>query len=163
MNFNKVSNQKLAEMYGQGETDGIGSHMFIREDTIYSYGEHFKMAVRLSPDQKFATNFEHVFNSKGYSNSTAKQQSYVRSNLKSYIEIPDCNIEEDFLRNYLEELKREVEAEQSKQSKLKNIKGKRFLQIQSKIVGMVRRVKEVEFFTTALYGGQAIHFIKEAS
>lgn len=162
MNFNKMSNEKLAEQYGQGATEGQGSHMFIREDTIYSYGEHFKIAVRLNPDKRFSTNVDHVVNSKGYSNSTAKQQSYVRRNLKYYIEIPDCNIEEKFLRNYLNELKLEVESEKAKQAKLKNIKGKRFLQIQSKIVGMINRVKEVEFFTTALYGGQAVHFIKEA-
>jgi len=158
-----MNNEKLAEKYGLGATEGQGSNMFIREETIYSYGTHFKIAVRLNPDKRFSTNVDHVFNSKKYSNSTAKQQSYVRRNLKSYIEIPDCNIEEDFLRSYLNELKLEVESEQLKQSKLTNKKGKRFLQMQSKIVGMTNRVKEVEFFTTALYGGQAIHFIKEAA
>jgi len=28
---------------------------------------------------------------------------------------------------------------------------------------MTERVKEVENFTTALYGGQAVHFIKEVA
>jgi len=158
----KYNNTILAEKYAQGATEGNGSNMFIEEDTIYSYGHHYKIAIRLNPDQKFATNVSHVYNSERYSSTTNKHQAYVRYNLQSYIAIPDCNIEETHLRNYLNELKLEVEEVQAKQSKLKT-KGKRFYQFESKIAGMAERVKEVEHFTVALYGGQAIHFIKEAA
>ena len=162
MAFNKVSNEKLAELYAMGETSGQGSNLFIRGDTIFSYGEHFKIAVRLTKMEQFASNVEHVFNSKTFSNSTSKQQSQVRSNLRSYIELPDCDYSEKTLRAYVEELKAKVTEIQTQQSKLKT-KGKRFAQIQNKIVEAQERAKEVEMFTVSLYGGNAIHFIKEAA
>jgi len=155
-------NEILAEKFAKGETEGTGSNMFIKQDAIYSYGDHYKIAVRLNPTQKFATNVSFVYNPERYSSTTNKHQAYVRRNLQSYIAIPDCNIEEQFLRSYLNELKLEVEEVQAKQSKLKT-KGKRFDQFQVKIADMTERVKEVENFTTALYGGQAVHFIKEVA
>lgn len=157
-----MNNLTLAEQFAKGETDGTGSNMFIKGNAIYSYGDHYKIAVRLSPDQRFATNVDHVYNPERYSSTTNKHQAYVRRNLQSYIAIPDCNIEEQFLRGYLNELKLEVEEVRAKQSKLKT-KGPRFQQFQDKIDTMNERVKEVEQFTVALYGGQAVHFIKEAS
>jgi len=158
----KFTNTNLAEKYAQGATEGNGSNMFIENDTIYSYGHHYKIAVRLSPDQKFATGVNHVYNPDRFSSTTNKHQANVRYNLQSYIAIPDCNIEETFLRSYLNELKLEVEEVKAKQSKLK-AKGKRFYQFESKIDTMSERVKEVEHFTVSLYGGQAIHFIKQAA
>jgi len=155
-------NEILAEKFAKGETDGTGSNMFIKQDTIYSYGDHYKIAVRLNPTQKFATSVSFVYNPEKYSSTTNKHQAYVRRNLQSYIAIPDCNIEEEFLRNYLNELKLEVDEVRAKQSKLKT-KGPRFQQFQNKIDSMTDRVKEVENFTTSLYGGQAVHFIKEAA
>jgi hypothetical protein len=160
MAFNKVSNEKLAELFSSGETTGEGSNMFIREDTIYSYGLHFKIAVRLTQMEKFATNIEHVFNSKGYNSSTSKQQSQVRNKLRSYIELPDCDYSEKTLRAYVDELKAEVKEIQGQQNKLKT-KGKRFELLQYRIVDATERAKQVEKFTVALYGGNAIHFIKE--
>ena len=162
MAFNKVSNERLSELYAKGETSGQASNMFIREDTVYSYGEHFKIAVRLTQMEKFSTNVEHVFNSKTYSNSTSQQQSKVRSNLRSYIELPDCDYSEKTLRAYVDELKAEVKEIQAQQDKLRT-KGKRFAQLQNKIVNAAARAKEVEMFTVSLYGGNAIHFIKEAA
>lgn len=158
----KMNNSTLAEKYAQGSTEGQGSNMFIEGDVIYSYGHHYKIAMRLNPDQKCATGINHVYNPDRYSSTTNKHQAHVRSNLQSYIAIPDCNIEEEFLRNYLEELKKEVEGVKAKQSKL-TTKGKRFYQYDSKIAEMTERVKEVERFTVALYGGQAVHFIKNAA
>ena len=162
MAFNKVSNEKLAANFALGEASGQGSNMFIRGETIYSYGLHFKIAVRLTQMEKFSTNVEHVFNSKTYSNSTSQQQSKVRSNLRSYIELPDCDYSEKTLRAYVDELKAEVKEIQAQQDKLRT-KGKRFAQLQNKIVNAESRAKEVEMFTVALYGGNAIHFIKEVA
>jgi len=159
----KLTNDNVAEHFSKGDiTNAQGSNMFIEEDTIYSYGHHYKIAVRLTPDQKFATGIDHVYNPERYSSTTNKHQAVVRRYLQSYIAIPDCNTEETFLRGYLEELKLEVEEVKTKQSKLK-AKGKRFYQFESKIDTMSERVKEVEHFTVSLYGGQAIHFIKQAA
>jgi len=158
-----MNNQALARAFAQGTvTKGSGSNMFIENDTIYSYGYHYKIAVRLNVDQKFASNIEHVYNESSYSNTTAKHQAYVRYELQSYIAIPDCNIEEEFLRRYIGQLKQDLEDIRVKQSKLK-AKGTRYHQFQAKIDTSLERVKEVEHFTTALYGGQAIHFIKSES
>ncbi len=162
MAFNQVSNEKLAELYSRGEQSGQGSNMFIKGETIYSYGEHYKIATRLNPQQKFATNIEYVFNSDGYSNTTAKHKAHVRSNLRSYIELPSCDFEEQSLISYIEELKAEINKIVENQSKLKK-KGKKFQQYQDKIVLATQRVKEVENFKIALYGGNAVHFIKEVA
>jgi len=157
-----MSNQILARQYSEGVTTGSGSNMFIENDTIYSYGRHYKIAVKLNPTQEFATSVKHVFNADSNSNTTAKHKAHVRSYLQSYIEIPECNIEEQFLRGYVNKLKIEVDEVKAKQSKLKT-KGKRYYQFESKIDTMTERVKEVEHFTVALYGGQAIHFIKDVA
>lgn len=162
MNFSKVSNTTLAENYGKGETSGQGSNMFIEGDTIYSYGRHYKIAVKLNPTQEFATNVKHVFNPDRYSSTTNKHQAYVKRNLQSYIELPECNTDEVFLRGYVNQLKIEVDEVRTKLSKLKT-KGVRFQQYTNKIDSMTERVKEVERFTVALYGGQAVHFIKEVA
>jgi len=158
----RMNNSMLSESYAKGATEGNGSNMFIEDYTIYSYGHHYKIAVRLKLGQKFATGVSHVYNPIRYSSTTNKHQANVRNNLDSYIAIPDCNIEEEFLRNYVNELKLEVEEVRTKQNKLKS-KGKRFYQFENKINNMIERVKEVEHFTVALYGGQAVHFIKQAS
>ena len=156
----KTNNATLAERFGRNEaTEGQGSNMFIKEDTIYSYGEHYKIAVRLNPDQKFATGLGHVYNPERYSATTNKHQAYVRNNLQDYIAIPDCNIDELNLRDYINTLRLEVEEVTGKQSKLKT-QGPRYYQFESKIAEMTERLQEVEKFTTALYGGQSIHFIK---
>ena len=157
-----MNNRDLCRVYAQGTvTNASGSNMFIEDDTIYSYGHHYKIAVRLNPAQKFATNISHVYNDTSNSNTTAKHKAYVRGELTSYIAIPNCDIEEKPLRDYLIQLKLEVDEVEAKQSKLKT-KKVRYQQFQDKIAVMTERVKEVEHFTVALYGGQAIQFIKEA-
>ena len=157
-----MNNKDLCKVYAQGVvTNATGSNMFIEDETIYSYGHHYKIAVRLNSDQKFATNVSYVYNSESNSKTTAKHKCYVRAELTSYIAIPDCNIEEQPLRDYLLQLKLEVEEVEAKQSKL-TTKKVRWQQFQDKIETMTERVKEVENFTVSLYGGQAVHFIKEA-
>ena len=156
-----MNNRRLAEQYAKGVTEGCGSNMFIEGDTIYSYGHHYKIAVRLNPAQEFATNVTHVYNEESNSKTTAKHKAYVRNELDSYIAIPECNIEEKFLRSYLVTLRIEVEEIEKRQAKLKT-KGLRYNQLQNKIVRATDRFKEVENFTVSLYGGQAIQFIKEA-
>lgn len=70
-----VNNSELARQFVQGATKGKGSHMFIDGDTIYSYGYHFPVAVR--------TKDGYLFNSSGYSSTTAKHKSYVNRALPS--------------------------------------------------------------------------------
>ena len=158
-----MNNEILAEIFGRKDaTEGAGSNMMIEDDTIYSQGKHYKIAVRLNPDQKFATGVSHIYNPDFYSKSTCKHQAYVRRNLQSYIAIPDCNIEEQTLRNYVNELRLEIDTVKDKQSKLK-AKGKRFYQFESKISTMTDSMNAVNNFTVSLYGSQAIDFIKKAS
>jgi len=156
-----MNNDTLASKYAEGAQDGTGSNMFINNDTIYSFGSHYKIAVRLDKDLSFATSYDHVFNAEGYSNATGGHKAHVRGYLSNYIEIPGCNIEENFLRNYIEELRLEVEEVKAKQAKLKT-KGVRYKQFENKINTKLSRFQEVENFTIALHGGQAVHFIKTA-
>lgn len=71
-----VSNSDLAHKFANGATHGTGSHMFIEDNTIYSYGHHFPIAVVPDRDRKIA-----YFNKEKYSMSTSHHQSYVRSAL----------------------------------------------------------------------------------
>jgi len=155
-----IPNYKLAELFSKGEQSGLGSNMFIEDNTIYSYGHHFKIAQRLNPDQEIATGYRYVYNFEYYSASTARHQKQVRDNLNRYIEIPGCDIEEAFLRKYAQQLASELEEIKTKQSKLKT-KGVRFQQYQAKIEETHARYNEVYSFLSNLYGGQAIQFIKE--
>lgn len=76
-----MDNRTLAQKFSEGATSGKGSHMFIEGDTIYSYGHHFPIAKRL-PDGKV------LFNTEGYSSTTAKQKSYVRRALNDSDIVP---------------------------------------------------------------------------
>lgn len=160
----------MAEQFAKGAGDGTGSNMFIQNDTIYSYGKHFKIAVRLNPAQKFATNVGYVYNSDTYSPTTNKHQAHVRSAIDhDYIALPQCNFEEQFLMDYIQELRNDLDKEivrlQELQARYKSQKKIDFYNdkiIETKET-MTDRIKEVEFFKVALYGGQAVHFIRESA
>lgn len=80
-----VSNSELARRFAAGETKGKGSHMFIEGDTIYSYGYHFPVARRTPQGM--------LFNSKGYSSTTARHKRLVGNAIGgNYIEVIDANI-----------------------------------------------------------------------
>lgn len=81
-----MNNTDVSIRFSQGATKGTGSNLFIDGDTIYSYGYHFKVAVRYGD--------YYLFNSNGYSSSTAKHQNHVIRELLAdkIIECPDCDI-----------------------------------------------------------------------
>jgi len=71
----KFNNSELSHIWAnQTQTHGKGSNMFFENETIYSYGYHFKIA-------QFVTNKDGIkcifLNQRSYSNSTNKQQSLV--------------------------------------------------------------------------------------
>lgn len=65
--------QAISTAFANGATTGkiAGNRMFIEGNTLYSYGYHFKLAVRLS------TSLFWVNDSK-YSVTTSRQQSAVK-------------------------------------------------------------------------------------
>ena len=67
-----MNNKQIAKSFAQGATKGKGSNLFIEGDTIYSYGYHFKVAVR-NEDGTF------WFNPGKYSSSTGRHQTLVRN------------------------------------------------------------------------------------
>ncbi len=83
-----VSNSDLARNFAQGKTKGKSNSMFIDEDTIYSYGYHFPIAKRWNKD-----GIDYLFNSHGYSVTTACHKSYVFGYLTGVIlEVFDCKV-----------------------------------------------------------------------
>jgi len=66
-----VSHRDIAQSFAQGQTKATGSRMFIEDDTVFSYGRHYEICKRV--------NGMYLFNGNGYSVSTAKHKSYVRS------------------------------------------------------------------------------------
>jgi len=78
----------VAKEFAQGTDKVKGSRMFVEDNTIYSYGRHFPIAVRFKPNI-------YLFNSQEYSTSTSKHKNYVRHALSgsTLIELPSCNPE----------------------------------------------------------------------
>jgi hypothetical protein len=75
----KFNNSELSHIWAnQTQSHGKGSNMFFENETIYSYGYHFKIA-------QYVTNKEGqkciFLNKRSYSNSTNKQQSLVFSSI----------------------------------------------------------------------------------
>ena len=94
-----MSHEQLASSYASGATSGNASNMFIIDETIYSYGMHFKIATRLNDVEKFATGLDYVINSNTYSNSTSGQQCEVKRKIgNNHIALPDCDYCEGTLR-----------------------------------------------------------------
>ncbi len=83
-----LTQRKLAQDFIRGETEGRASHMFINNDTIYSYGRHFPIAVRIE-------DFEFVYNTEKYSMTTTRHQSIVATAIGNNImwQAPDCIID----------------------------------------------------------------------
>ena len=82
-----TTHYELSKQYSEGETKGTGSRMFIEGNTIYSYGHHFPIAVRIKKNLYY-------FNSEGYSSSTAKHKSYVLGQIEgTIINLSNCDIE----------------------------------------------------------------------
>jgi len=106
-----MNNKTLAKKFAEGATKGTGSNMFIEGDTIYSYGYHFKIAVRYSTVV--------LLNSKDYSHSTQRQKSHVEYELIShnikYIVCPDCELPKAL--NYSTDQKAYYELKQSRARK----------------------------------------------
>ncbi len=63
----KSQSTLINEFVNDGKTSGEASHMFIRGDVLYSYGEHFPMLVR--------TEFGYLLNADKYSSTTSAHQS----------------------------------------------------------------------------------------
>ncbi len=70
-----LSNDKVADMFANGRNSGESNRMVIRERTIYSYGRHFPIAIRLNDHIA-------VFNVDKYSSTTSGHQGRVREALR---------------------------------------------------------------------------------
>lgn len=106
-----MNNQQLADNFVNGKTKSHGSNMFIEGNTIYSYGYHFKIAVRYDDII--------LFNSNDYSSSTQRQKSHVLTAIiqakRKYLECPDCN--QTKALNWLTSQKEYFELKQSRARK----------------------------------------------
>ena len=85
-----MKHRDIAEQFAKGSKKAKGSRIFIDEDTIYSYGYHFPIAVRHEGII--------LFNSKNYSNSTSTHKSHVRRALEheghKIIELKGCDLKQ---------------------------------------------------------------------
>jgi hypothetical protein len=86
-----MNNRLVAQRFSERKTKATGSNLYIKGDTIYSYGSHFPVARWHWVEGKPIV----WFNSDKYSISTTRHQGYVRSELYSkgvkIINTPDCN------------------------------------------------------------------------
>lgn len=75
-NHNEVAHIWAQQVQGEG----YAGNMFFREDSIYSYGCHFRIARFVRKNGETVV----LFNSAGYSSSTAKHKSIVRRAISHY-------------------------------------------------------------------------------
>lgn len=76
----KFNNSELTHVWAnQTQSHGTGSNMFFENESIYSYGHHFKIAQIIEHENKKAV----LFNGRSYSNTTNKHQSLVKRAIPS--------------------------------------------------------------------------------
>lgn len=76
----KFNNPELTHIWAnQQQAQGKGSSMFFENESIYSYGYHFKIAQIVEHNNKKAV----LFNNKSYSNTTNKHQCLVKRAIPS--------------------------------------------------------------------------------
>lgn len=81
-----LNNREVAERYGHTDiSEGTGSNLFIEGRAVYSYGHHFPIAVKT--DAKYNGRPIILWNSDGYSMTTAKHKSYIGGELGDYMRI----------------------------------------------------------------------------
>jgi hypothetical protein len=73
-----MTNKQIASAYLAGKTHGKANNIFIEGETIYSYGHHFPMAVRIAPDI-------YAWNEDRYSVTTSKHQGQCHPGLDNVI------------------------------------------------------------------------------
>jgi len=102
-----MKNKDVAELFASGHYLGRTANLIIEENVIYSYGEHFPIAIRLWD----GLDFKFIFTTDGYSNTTAKHKNLVLnaigekrilkkttiSNIKKYINLNCTDIKDIML------------------------------------------------------------------
>lgn len=84
-----MNNSQLSHNWANKiKSSGKGSNMFYENDTIYSYGYHFKIAKFF----KDVNNEDFIlFTTRSYSNTTSKHKGHVRKSIPSNINVIYCN------------------------------------------------------------------------
>lgn len=80
------THKQVAERWAAGEK-ATGNHMYTDGKAIFSYGNHFPIAVHLCHGQV-------LFNTDKYSNSTSNHQRYVNCALPDYVEKIECTTQD---------------------------------------------------------------------
>jgi hypothetical protein len=73
-----LTNKQVAERFAQGYQDGASDNMFIKDNTVYSYGLHWPIARR--------ENGLTMVNTDRYSSTTSKHTSLVKNALQANVE-----------------------------------------------------------------------------
>ena len=88
-----TSNYDVAKRFAENDKpkggELWGSHFFLRDGILYSYGEHFPMAMWLDYPRRLL-----LWNSDGYSNTTKKQKSQAWSAIsRRFPEVEQVKVE----------------------------------------------------------------------
>lgn len=115
-----MNNQELAHRFANGATEGKGSNMFVDGNAIYSYGRHFVIARTLWVGKKASARKVYLFNTAGYSQTTAKHKGQVSRALHTHerFDVPAMGTDsglsvsnhKDNLKHYEIEIKRALDS-----------------------------------------------------
>lgn len=109
MRYKGLSNYVVSDYFVKGEVRGASKHIFINENTIYSYGYHFKLAIRVPEKLIPIFGVKYIVNSNSYSVSTAKHKCSVmgainQATKQSWIELPGCDYSAETLDQLIKDL-----------------------------------------------------------
>jgi hypothetical protein len=68
-----MKNKDIAEMFASGKHQGKVDNLFIDGNAIYSYGDHFPIAIRIWVGDEI----KYLWNSDKYSRTTSRHQFFV--------------------------------------------------------------------------------------
>lgn len=81
----KYNNQEIVEAFVNGEIHkGTANNIFVEGNVLYSYGEHFPMAIKLYDDEGDEGNAYFIINKGKYSVTTSRHQCHLRNALIKY-------------------------------------------------------------------------------
>ena len=69
-----AKNKDIAKLFAEGATSGNVKNLYIEGNVIFSYGNHFPVAIRLTTD---SSGFKFIINSDKYSPTTSRHLSHV--------------------------------------------------------------------------------------
>ena len=72
-----MKNTDVIRAFVKGEEIGCAGHLYIAKNVLFSYGEHFPMAIRLKDLVNNSIGYKFIINKDSYSKTTSRHQGML--------------------------------------------------------------------------------------